>query len=115
MAQQHYDGKKHKKNAARADLLEQLGKTLDMGEMKGMEARLKSQITFHRVTGSPSPMTVTVTFKSFPLHAFVLLFIYLTILNRLMELILYLSEPRSLSAQDSCRVPLLTVVRLKYN
>lgn len=35
MAQQHYDGKKHKKNAARADLLEQLGKTLDMGEMKG--------------------------------------------------------------------------------
>lgn len=40
MAQQHYDGKKHKKNAARADLLEQLGKTLDMGEMKGMKARL---------------------------------------------------------------------------
>lgn len=37
MAQQHYDGKKHKKNAARADLLEQLGKTLDMGEMKGTE------------------------------------------------------------------------------
>ncbi|TRY54430.1 hypothetical protein DNTS_023698 [Danionella cerebrum] len=36
MAQQHYDGKKHKKNAARADLLEQLGKTLDMGEMKGL-------------------------------------------------------------------------------
>ncbi|XP_019949131.2 zinc finger matrin-type protein 4 isoform X2 [Paralichthys olivaceus] len=36
MAQQHYDGKKHKKNAARADLLEQLGKTLDMGEMKAM-------------------------------------------------------------------------------
>lgn len=35
MARQHYDGKKHKKNAARADLLEQLGKTLDMGEMKG--------------------------------------------------------------------------------
>lgn len=35
MAQQHYDGKKHKKNAARADLLEQLGKTLDMGVMKG--------------------------------------------------------------------------------
>lgn len=38
MAQQHYDGKKHKKNAARADLLEQLGKTLDMGEMKGTDA-----------------------------------------------------------------------------
>lgn len=37
MARQHYDGKKHKKNAARADLLEQLGKTLDMGEMKGNE------------------------------------------------------------------------------
>lgn len=38
MAQQHYDGKKHKKNAARADLLEQLGKTLDVGEMKGTES-----------------------------------------------------------------------------
>lgn len=38
MAQQHYDGKKHKKNAARADLLEQLGKTLDMGEMKGRKS-----------------------------------------------------------------------------
>ncbi|KAM3867700.1 LOW QUALITY PROTEIN: zinc finger matrin-type protein 4 [Diretmus argenteus] len=37
MAQQHYDGKKHKKNAARADLMEQLGKTLDMGEMKGLK------------------------------------------------------------------------------
>ncbi|XP_056602094.1 zinc finger matrin-type protein 4 isoform X1 [Triplophysa dalaica] len=37
MAQQHYDGKKHKKNAARADLLEQLGKTLDVGEMKGLK------------------------------------------------------------------------------
>lgn len=36
MAQQHYDGKKHKKNAARADLLEQLGKTLDTGQMRGM-------------------------------------------------------------------------------
>ncbi|PKU35321.1 zinc finger matrin-type protein 4 [Limosa lapponica baueri] len=34
MAQQHYDGKKHKKNAARADLLEQLGKTLDLGELR---------------------------------------------------------------------------------
>ncbi|XDV20932.1 hypothetical protein PO909_026136 [Leuciscus waleckii] len=39
MAQQHYDGKKHKKNAARADLLEQLGKTLDMGEMKAWAPR----------------------------------------------------------------------------
>uniref|UniRef100_A0A803YHW6 Zinc finger matrin-type 4 n=1 Tax=Meleagris gallopavo TaxID=9103 RepID=A0A803YHW6_MELGA len=35
MAQQHYDGKKHKKNAARAELLEQLGKTLDLGELRG--------------------------------------------------------------------------------
>lgn len=49
MAQQHYDGKKHKKNAARADLLEQLGKTLDMGEMKGTEARMRRQMTFHCV------------------------------------------------------------------
>lgn len=38
MAQQHYDGKKHKKNAARADLLEQLGKTLDLGELRGERA-----------------------------------------------------------------------------
>ncbi|CAM5126902.1 unnamed protein product [Natator depressus] len=37
MAQQHYDGKKHKKNAARVDLLEQLGKTLDLGELKGLK------------------------------------------------------------------------------
>lgn len=35
MAQQHYDGKKHKKNAARVALLEQLGTTLDMGELRG--------------------------------------------------------------------------------
>ena len=41
MAQQHYDGKKHKKNAARADLLEKLGKTLDMGEIKGIEHHFK--------------------------------------------------------------------------
>lgn len=46
MAQQHYDGKKHKKNAARADLLEQLGKTLDMGEMKGMEHCLSHKTIF---------------------------------------------------------------------
>uniref|UniRef100_A0A8C2TUT5 Zinc finger matrin-type 4 n=1 Tax=Coturnix japonica TaxID=93934 RepID=A0A8C2TUT5_COTJA len=37
MAQQHYDGKKHKKNAARAELLEQLGKTLDLGELRGLK------------------------------------------------------------------------------
>lgn len=35
MAQQHYDGKKHKKNAAKVALLEQLGTTLDMGELRG--------------------------------------------------------------------------------
>lgn len=38
MAQQHYDGKKHKKNAARVALLEQLGTTLDMGELRGKGA-----------------------------------------------------------------------------
>lgn len=43
MAQQHYDGKKHKKNAARSDLLEQLGKTLDMGEMKGTDTLKRSR------------------------------------------------------------------------
>jgi len=40
-AQQHYDGKKHKKNAARAELLEQLGKTLDLGELRGESAGLR--------------------------------------------------------------------------
>ncbi|EHA98972.1 Zinc finger matrin-type protein 4 [Heterocephalus glaber] len=34
MAQQHYEGKKHKKNAARVALLEQLGTSLDMGELR---------------------------------------------------------------------------------
>ncbi|KAL6039008.1 hypothetical protein STEG23_007138, partial [Scotinomys teguina] len=34
MAQQHYDGKKHKKNAARVALLEQLGTSLDLGELR---------------------------------------------------------------------------------
>ncbi|NXA55576.1 ZMAT4 protein, partial [Nothocercus julius] len=37
MAQQHYEGKKHKKNAARAELLQQLGKTLDLGELRGLK------------------------------------------------------------------------------
>ncbi|XP_067857642.1 zinc finger matrin-type protein 4-like [Heptranchias perlo] len=37
MAQQHYDGKKHKKNAARADLLEQLGQTLDPGALRALK------------------------------------------------------------------------------
>ncbi|XP_059832577.1 zinc finger matrin-type protein 4-like [Hypanus sabinus] len=36
MAQQHYDGKKHKKNAARADLLEQLGQTLDPEALRAL-------------------------------------------------------------------------------
>uniref|UniRef100_A0A8C0ZAU8 Zinc finger matrin-type 4 n=1 Tax=Cyanistes caeruleus TaxID=156563 RepID=A0A8C0ZAU8_CYACU len=43
MAQQHYDGKKHKKNAARADLLEQLGKTLDLGELRGERPAVASR------------------------------------------------------------------------
>ncbi|XP_028829050.1 zinc finger matrin-type protein 4 isoform X2 [Denticeps clupeoides] len=37
MAQQHYSGKKHKKNAARATLLEQLGKTIEFGELNGLK------------------------------------------------------------------------------
>ncbi|XP_072570495.1 zinc finger matrin-type protein 4-like isoform X2 [Paramormyrops kingsleyae] len=37
MAQQHYTGKKHRKNAARAHLLEQLGETLGLGELKGLK------------------------------------------------------------------------------
>ncbi|NXA42157.1 ZMAT4 protein, partial [Eudromia elegans] len=37
MARQHYEGKKHKKNAARAELLQQLGKTLDLGELRGLK------------------------------------------------------------------------------
>ena len=39
MAQQHYQGKKHKKNAARAELLEQLGTTLDMAGRTGRAGR----------------------------------------------------------------------------
>lgn len=58
MARQHYDGKKHKKNAARADLLEQLGKTLDMGEMKGnagiSHVPPGSPVSFHRTKTCPS-------------------------------------------------------------
>ncbi|KFO36431.1 Zinc finger matrin-type protein 4 [Fukomys damarensis] len=40
MAQQHYEGKKHKKNAARVALLEQLGTSLDMGELRGNHSQL---------------------------------------------------------------------------
>ncbi|XP_043938972.1 zinc finger matrin-type protein 4 isoform X2 [Protopterus annectens] len=39
MAQQHYDGKKHKKNSARADLIEQLGKTFDLGELRALKRK----------------------------------------------------------------------------
>lgn len=35
MAQQHYEGKKHKKNAARARLLHRLGETLDSEALEG--------------------------------------------------------------------------------
>lgn len=35
MAQQHYEGKKHKRNAARARLLEQLAGSLDAAESTG--------------------------------------------------------------------------------
>lgn len=35
MAQQHYEGKKHKRNAARARLLEQLAGSLDAAESRG--------------------------------------------------------------------------------
>lgn len=54
MAQQHYDGKKHKKNAARADLLEQLGKTLDLGELRGESAGVRGART-----GSPRGLVAT--------------------------------------------------------
>ena len=40
MAQQHYDGKKHKKNAARAQLLEQLGESLEPGELNGEQTEV---------------------------------------------------------------------------
>jgi hypothetical protein len=40
MAQQHYEGKKHKKNAARVALLEQLGTSLDLGELRGKRSPL---------------------------------------------------------------------------
>ncbi|XP_072335743.1 zinc finger matrin-type protein 4 isoform X1 [Scyliorhinus torazame] len=38
MAQQHYEGKKHKKNAARAKLLEQLGETLDSEALRALKS-----------------------------------------------------------------------------
>ncbi|KAG9354010.1 hypothetical protein JZ751_012134 [Albula glossodonta] len=37
MARQHYGGKKHKKNAGQADLLEHLSQTLGIGETKGLK------------------------------------------------------------------------------
>ena len=37
MAQQHYEGKKHRRNAARARLLEQLSGSLDATETAGQE------------------------------------------------------------------------------
>ncbi|KAG5834776.1 hypothetical protein ANANG_G00265160 [Anguilla anguilla] len=37
MARQHYDGKKHRRNAGRADLLEHLGRTLGIGRTKGLK------------------------------------------------------------------------------
>ena len=59
MAQQHYDGKKHKKNAARADLLEQLGKTLDLGELRGESTstrRAKTCSPWDLVTAATPPL-----------------------------------------------------------
>lgn len=56
MAQQHYDGKKHKKNAARADLLEQLGKTLDLGELRGESTgtrRARTPLPWDPVAAAP--------------------------------------------------------------
>ncbi|XP_051883438.1 zinc finger protein [Pristis pectinata] len=38
MAQQHYEGKKHKKNAARAKLLQQLGETLDSEALRALKS-----------------------------------------------------------------------------
>ncbi|KTG35109.1 hypothetical protein cypCar_00010569, partial [Cyprinus carpio] len=38
MAQQHYEGKKHKRNAARARLLEQLAGSLDANESTGQSS-----------------------------------------------------------------------------
>ncbi|XP_029466001.1 zinc finger matrin-type protein 4-like isoform X2 [Rhinatrema bivittatum] len=38
MAQQHYEGKKHKKNAARAKLLQRLGETLDSEALEALRS-----------------------------------------------------------------------------
>lgn len=43
MAQQHYEGKKHKRNAARARLLEQLAGSLDAAESTG-ELVLRAEV-----------------------------------------------------------------------
>ncbi|XP_026997627.1 zinc finger protein isoform X1 [Tachysurus fulvidraco] len=44
MAQQHYEGKKHKRNAARARLLEQLAGSLDAAESRGLRSSYSCSI-----------------------------------------------------------------------
>lgn len=43
MAQQHYEGKKHRRNAARVGLLEQLAGSLDATETTGEETKVRGQ------------------------------------------------------------------------
>uniref|UniRef100_A0A4W5NC12 C2H2-type domain-containing protein n=2 Tax=Salmoninae TaxID=504568 RepID=A0A4W5NC12_9TELE len=44
MAQQHYEGKKHRRNAARAQLLEQLAGSLDATETTGLRSRYSCSV-----------------------------------------------------------------------
>ncbi|XP_068111293.1 zinc finger matrin-type protein 4 isoform X2 [Hyperolius riggenbachi] len=44
MAQQHYEGKKHKKNAARARLLQRLGETLDSEALEALRSSYSCNI-----------------------------------------------------------------------
>ncbi|KAM9324815.1 zinc finger matrin-type protein 4 [Gastrophryne carolinensis] len=44
MAQQHYEGKKHKKNAARAKLLQRLGETLDSEALEALRSSYSCNI-----------------------------------------------------------------------
>jgi len=52
MAQQHYEGKKHRRNAARARLLEQLAGSLDATESTGQPLETEpNKVTNERQQG----------------------------------------------------------------
>lgn len=57
MARQHYEGKKHKRNAARARLLEQLAGSLDAAESAGQSGGLEQAVSLAMAAGAwPVPV-----------------------------------------------------------